>query len=401
MTQIRQTNGVGDELIRSEAYALFCRGALPDPHPPLHELRQREPVNWSPLLNAWLITRCDDVLDLARDTRAVLDRTDASFDQLPLDLRRETEPFSKHVWNWLGMTDLPKHTRLRQIITHAFTPKVIRKLEPRIRHIALDLLDRAKANSNTPDLKTQFADRLPATVICEMLDIPTDMHEQFCAWTLGLVQGVEKTGPTLIEGVKTAQQAYEQMCDFMMPIIHERRKRPGQDLMSLLAQTEYEDQRLNDDEMLGMSVFLFVAGHETMVNLLAKAIMLLLSHLNGLDLTMTDETVMSTAIEEALRYESSITFLGRASGEDMVIRGQPIRKGQIIMLMMNAANRDPPRFADADRFDVIRRDNKHVAFGWGIHLSLGAPLARCEAAIAFDVLFKRYPKSELVDWEPK
>jgi len=198
-------------------------------------------------------------VDLVRDPRLRSDRTAAYFAQLPETARRCARPFARHMQNWLGMTDPPTHTRLRNIILRAFTPAIVRQWEPRIPNICHGLLDRAEGLSDTPDLKTDLADHLPATVICHMLGLSADIHDQFRAWTDGLIPGVEKTGPALIEGVATAQAAYEQMHEFLMPIINERRQRPGDDLISLLAQAEWEGHHLDDDEMLGMSVFLFIA----------------------------------------------------------------------------------------------------------------------------------------------
>ena len=381
--------------MQSKDYEQFCRGALQNPYPLLHELRGHDPVHWSESMHAWVFTRYDDVLELLRDPRAKNDRTDAYFCQLPDEMRAKTAGFERHISNWLGMIDPPKHTRLRELITWAFTPKVVRGLEPRIRDLTRDLLDHIQSIAGPVDLKAEFADRIPATIICEMLELPTDHHDDFRNLVYDILEGVEKTGPALHEGIGIALPAYEKIETFMMPIIEKRRKNPGEDLISRLACGEWEGKRLDDDEMLGLSTFMFVAGHDTTVNLLANGLLCLLQNRDQWDTLKSNRKLIPSAVEEALRYEPSVMLINRVAGEDFEWRSRTIRRGQIIMLMVTGANRDPERFPEPDRFDIARKDNKHLSFGWGDHFCLGAPLARAEASIAFESLSERFPNMQL------
>lgn len=374
----------------SEDYRQYCAGRLADPYPLFHRLRREDPVHWCEPMSGWLITRHDDVMAGFRDPRLSSDRISLNMNAMPEPLRTQMCPLGNHVSNWLGFTDPPKHTRMRGLIMKVFTPRLAEQMGPRVEAIVTGLLDRALPKGEL-DFMAEVAFPLPASVICEILGIPMDYQDRFRRWAEDMLLFAGAVGPSIARVAAPAHASYVELTSYFRELTLERRRTPRTDLLSALAAVEDEEGGLSEAELMGLSVFLFIAGHETTVSLVGNGLLALLNHPAELARLRREPALLATAVEEFLRYESPIQLATRLPVEDLELRGKTIRKGQTVVLMLGAANRDPERFPEPDRLDVGRTENKHTAFGWGSHFCLGAPLARIEAQIALKLLLDRAP----------
>ena len=384
-----------------EEYDLFCDGRLADPYPFFRRLRNEDPVHRSERLDSWLLTRYDDVLAASRDRRFSSDRVSVNMSALSEADRTRYRDLGEHVSNWLGFTDPPKHTRMRNLISGVFTPQLAENMRGRTQEIVDELIDEVEG-SGRMDLVGDLAYPLPATVICEILGVPAGARRQFKTWADDIAAFVGGTGPYAARAAERAEESRKELTGMFRELTLQRRREPREDLITALAAKEGEEEGLTEQELLGLCVFLFVAGFETTVSLISNGILSLLQNRGELERLRSDPSLMETAVEEFLRYESPIQLDTRLIVEDVEFRGRSLRKGQAVMMVRGAANRDPAQFPDPDRFDVGRQNNRHLAFGWGIHFCLGAPLARVEANIAVKTLLERLPDMRLesgeVDW---
>jgi hypothetical protein len=387
-----------DELMASPAYAAFCEGRLADPYPLLAWLRANDPAHWSPVLSSWILTRYDDVVEGLLDRRFANDRIAASMDALPPELRETCAPLGVHVSNWLGYTDPPKHTRLRALVRTTFTPARAEAMEQRIRELTDALLDDL-VEAERADLAQGLAFPLPARVICEILGIPVPRAEEFHRWSEDMGGFTGNVGPTLIEIAPRALASYRELEEFIADMVEERQRCPHHDLIAHLAEAEAAGS-LSRPELTGLSVFALMAGHETTSGLISSALAIVLADEELRAELTADASRYPAAIEEILRLEAPIQFSPRLVAEDVEKHGRTIRAGDVTMLHLGAANRDPERFADPDRLDLDRPNNRHLSFAWGPHFCLGAPLARTEAMIALRRLLERFPDVRLTDPEP-
>lgn len=287
-------------------------------------------------------------------------------------------PFAALGRNMLFL-DPPDHTRLRGLVRDAFTKRTVERLEPRVRSFAHELLD-AVEGEDTWDLVESFALPIPVTIIAELLGVPSEDQPSFREWTKAIL-GTD---------FAAAQLAGMQFVQYFNELAEERRAAPRDDLVSFLLTVEEEGERLDHMEFLGMVFLLLVAGHETTVNLLANGTLELTRHPDQQARLVEDRALLRTGVEELLRFHGPVesTTL-RIAFEDVEIAGVPIPRGAPVIPILFGANRDPRKFDEPDRLDVGRERNPHMAFGFGIHHCLGAPLARMEAIAAFDVLFER------------
>ena len=383
-------------------YDLFCEGLLSDPYPLFHTLRREAPVHWSDRLNGWVLTRYDDVFSANRDLRFASDRASVNMSGLAEPERTRLAPLGEHVSNWLGFTDPPKHTRMRDLVSGTFTFRHAEGLRNRIQQIVDSLLSEVEARGEM-DLVDDFAHPLPATVICEILGVPMENRAQFRSWIEDITEFIGGLGASYLK--RTADKAEEsrkELTHLFRELTLQRRREPREDLITALAAVEGEEGGLSEQELLGLCVFLFAAGHETTVSLIANAMVSLFQNPGELERLRSDPSLMKTAVEEFLRYEPPIQIDTRLMVEDVELRGRTIRKGDAVMLVRAAANRDPEQFPDPDRLDIGRQNNTHLTFGQGIHTCLGAPLARIEGQVALTTLLERFPdirlQSEEVDW---
>jgi cytochrome P450 len=279
-------------------------------------------------------------------------------------------------------SDPPDHTRLRKLVTKAFTARTVEGLRPRIEQAAAGLLDAMPAGSTT-DLISAYALPLPITVICDLLGVPEEDRDRFRAWTLSFVAVVP---PEVL-----AEDA-RQLAAFLAALIEDKRAHPGEDLLSRLVQVSDDGDHLSAGELLSMSFLLLVAGFETTVNLIGNGVLSLLRHPGQLALLQSDPALLPGAVEEFLRYESPLHIATyRFTAEPVRVGGVEIPAGQFVRISVLGANRDERQFADPDRLDITRPPGGHLAFGHGIHHCLGAPLARLEGQIAIGALLRRFP----------
>jgi pimeloyl-[acyl-carrier protein] synthase len=381
------------EVVASDDYRLFCEGRLADPYPLLGWLRRNDPVHFSPRLNAWIMTRYDDVLAGLLDRTMRNDRIAASMSALPANMQSSCAPLGEHVSNWLGYTDPPKHTRLRGRLRTTFTPSLAKALSSRIVQLADELIG-AMLEQEQPDLVSSFAFPLPARVIGEVLGIPTDDLRDFQRWSDAMVAFTGHIGPTLVEIAPRAMDSYLELEEFIEKRAARRSNTDG--LIARLVEDERSGE-MSREEVTGLSVFTLVAGHETTASLLANGLLMLLDDEQLRNRLVSQPDLFPAAIEEFLRLEAPIQFSPRLAGDTFERRGKTIRRGDAVVLHLGAANRDPERFPDADRVDLMRSDNRHLSFAWGLHFCLGAPLARAEAAIALPRLLERMSDFRRVD----
>src|SRR5829696_579655 len=364
-----------------------------NPYPTYAELRSTLPIHRINLPDGrgvWLVTRYEDVLAIFKDERFVKDwrkvLTPEQLARIP-QIPPVMEPLSKNMLE----TEPPDHERLRALVSKAFTPRLIARMRPHIQAIADSLLD-AVEDRGEMDLIDDYAFPLPITVIAELLGVPSEDRNKFRAWTDAAVSG-NGTAEYLERVLVHHMQAFS---DYLLEMFEEKRMNPKDDLISALVQAEEAGERLSEDELLGMVFLLLIAGHETTVNLIGNGVLALLQHPDQLEQLHNDPSPIKGAVEELLRYDGPVeTSTERFAREDVAIGGTVIQRGEMVLVVIAAADRDPEQFADPDALDITRLDNRHLAFGKGIHHCLGAPLARMEGQIAIGTLLSRMPKLRL------
>jgi cytochrome P450 PksS len=353
--------------------------------------------------DAWLVTDYEDAEAILRDNRTSKDL--ASSPMVSNEQKSSSnQAYFSNIASWrrdLLTTDPPDHTRLRNLVTKAFTPAMIESLRPRIQQIADELLDAVQPRRSM-DLIADFAFPLPITVISEMLGVPLADRDRFRAWTQVIM-----VVPDNPEQQQSSAAAQEEFVQYIRRLLAEKRASPAGDLISSLIRTEENGDSLSEKELISMIWLLIVAGHETTVNLIGNGTLELLEHPDQMRLLREDPTLIPTAVEELLRFTSPVDLsTGRWANEDIPIRDRVIHKGEAVFVALGAANMDPQAFQSPEKLDVARKENKHLAFGKGIHYCLGAPLARLEGQIAFASLLRRLPDLRLaVDpdqlvWKP-
>jgi len=374
-----------------------------NPFPLYADLRQRAPVHRN-ALGFWVFARHADCLALLRDRRTSADdayidpeRLSAEFrfgsgaDDPEVTARRDMRPFL--------FRDPPDHTRLRGLVSKAFTPKVVESLRARTQQIVDELLDTA-FEADRVDLLESFAYPLPVRIICDMLGVPVADQDRFKSWSTSLARGLDPDFLLTGEAIKDRDDAVMQFAQYFFELLAERRRSPGDDLLSRLVEVEDDGGVLSEAELLSTCILLLVAGHETTVNLISGGTLALLRHPDQLERFRTDPEVTRSGVEEMLRYVSPVQLTGRAMIEDIEIAGVTLRAGDFVMVLIASGNHDADQFPDPERFDVGRTSNNHLGFGFGIHHCLGAPLARMETQVALTSLVRRAPDLAVTVDEP-
>lgn len=343
---------------------------------------------------AWVAFRHEDVVAILKDPRFVKDIRKLSPPQDQRESVHENASVNKFVeWtkqmpNMLTV-DPPDHTRLRRLASKAFTPHTIEGLRPRIQQIADELLDAVQERGRM-DLITDFAYPLPMTVISEMLGIPAADRNQFREWTRELLSA--SLDPNQADDVGAV---LDKFVEYIKALLADKRIHPGKDITSGLVQAYDEGDQLSENELISTIWLLIVAGHETTVNLIGNGILALLQHPEQMRLLRSDPSLLPSAVEELLRYAGPVIIGSRLAAEDLTLHGKEIREGEMVLVSLAGANLDPHRFSNPEALDITREENEHLAFGKGIHLCLGAPLARLEGQIAFGTLLQRLPHLRL------
>jgi cytochrome P450 len=360
-----------------------------NPFPVYRVMRRVAPVFHDRRHGLWMLFDFESVKRALHDPETFSSRAGAPGEK-PLD--------------WLIFTDPPLHTKLRGIIMRTFTPRAIAELEPRIRELVGGLLDRAIERWEM-DVAADFAVPLPLIVIADMLGIPEAERAPLKRWSdaiLGLSDAVAG-GETAARAVETFRAASAEMAPFVARLLDERRAAPRNDLLTRLLEAEVDGERLAGKDVLDFFHLLLLAGSETTTNLIGSAILCFNDHPAQLSRLRAEPDRLPAAIEEVLRFRSPVQMVFRQTRRDVEVRGRTIPAGQLVLLVIGSANRDPRQFPDPARFDITRDPNGHVAFGHGIHFCIGAPLARLEARIALSEFLGRVKgfSPTAGGWEPR
>ncbi|MGI5325566.1 cytochrome P450 [Actinomadura nitritigenes] len=383
-------------------YEPWAPGFVADPYPVFARLRGERPAFFHEPTGQWVISRYTDVDALLRDRRlgrSYLHVTGhEEFGQEP-----EAE-FLKPFWDLIraGMLDVepPTHTRLRRLVSKAFTARMVEGLRPMIRRLAGELAGTLAAKGGG-DLLAEVAEPLPVNVIAEMLGVPVEDRPLLRPWSADICGMYELNPPEEVQ--RTAVRAAVEFSDYLRDLARSRRREPRDDLISALAQVVDEGDRLTEDELIGTCVLLLNAGHEATVNATGNGWWALFRNPGELERLRGDMSLVPTAVEELLRYDTPAPMFERWVLEDITVAGVDIPRGAEVALQFASANRDPAVFADPDRLDLARDPNPHITFGLGIHYCLGAPLARIEMAESLSALLQLAPGLRLVsepEWKP-
>ncbi len=363
---------------------------IEDPFPVLRRLQAEDPVHWSEILKSWVLTRYDDVRAALADPRLSADRLTSFLRHQAGDrpLAEALAELGRSLGLWAVFTDPPLHTRLRGLLTDAFTPRAVETLRPTVRALVDALIDGVAAAGRL-DLVRDIAAPLPVAVIGDLLGVPRVDGPALKQWSDDLATFVGSAVATS-DKYERAAASLREMNAYFRALAAERRARPRQDVLSALVAAAGQG-RLADDELVASCTLLLFAGHETTTNLIGNGVLALLRHPDQCERWRRDPTLTATAVEELLRFEGPGQALVRVALDDLAIGGRRIRRGDRLFVMINAANRDPRRFVDPDRLDLGREPNPHLTFGHGRHFCVGAPLARLEAQVALPRLLERLP----------
>jgi cytochrome P450 len=379
----------------------FEPGFADDPYEQYGNVRATNPVHQS-VFGAWILFGYDDVVKMLRDPSLSVEADKAEV--VPNGLLRDPRDDVAESRSSRAMLNLdpPDHTRLRRLVSKAFTPRVIEGLRPRVQQLVDVALDEAR-EKGTADVIADLAFPLPFAVISEMLGLPDDRRNEVRGWSHAMVKTLD---PIITEDeLQAAITSAARMMEYVTEMVEWKRKQPADDLLSALVAVEDEGERLTTDELHDQVILLYIAGHETTVNLIGNGTLALLRNRDQLELLHDDPTlVVSGAVDELLRYDSPVQFSRRITLQDVELGGRHIPKGSFVLTGLGAANRDPAHWGeDAATLDLKREGaHQHVAFGGGVHHCLGAALARLEAQVAIGSVVSRFPKIELaadaVEW---
>lgn len=367
-------------------YDLYSHDAKANIHAIHAQMRADNPLICQPGLDGetmiWFVTGYDEAEAVLRDDQHFVRESRHALGEDAYEMTDFDQLINNHMLN----KDWDDHRRLRTLVSKAFTPRMVRRLEPRVQAIADELIN-AVADRGEMDLMADYAFHLPTIVIAELLGIPAETREKFKAWANAAVT------PAMDEAsMAESMQLLQEFVGFLQQFFADRRDNPRDDLTSALIEAEEDGDRLSQQELFSMLFLLIVAGHETTVSLIGNAMVALWQHPDQLKLLQEKPELMKTAVEELLRYDGPVerTF-NRWAVEDIEISGVTLPKGSIVIPIISAANRDPKKFDNPDKLDITRQQNPHMAFGKGVHYCVGAPLARMEAEIALSTLLRRLP----------
>lgn len=384
------------------AFNLMDPAFVRDPYPAYAMLRARAPV-WKSPMGVWVLTRYDDIAKLLKDQRFVHDFDGNISDPRNRGALRE-EPVYKQLGRSMLLRDPPDHTRLRGLVAKAFTARRVEEMRPQIEKIVNGLIDKL-APLGKMDVIEDFSHKLPVVVICDMLGIPEEDRAQFLTGYRVSGRAIDPTPMTQAELDQVNANILGGRAYFAK-LFELRRKQPGDDLTSALLQVQDEkDGRLSEDELFANISLLFAAGHETTTNLIGNGLLALHRNRDQWDKLVADPSLASSAVEELLRYDSSVQLTSRKASVDVEIGGQQIQRGDEVICLLGAGNRDPEAYENAEKLDITRKNVRPLSFGGGIHTCLGAQLARLEGEIAFRALAMRLPNMRLENmdnpqWKP-
>lgn len=359
-----------------------------DPQSTWRDLREAGPIYRSRAFATFVCTRYDDVLEVLRSPDFSTDRSEVPAMRWIERMSRDEPEFAGLLSRNLLTIDGDDHRRLRGLVSKGFTPRRVAQLRPRLEVVIEELLDRA-ATQGEMELVRDVAHPFPVIAIAELLGVPPDDQERFRSWSSVLVQLLDPLQGR--GGAAPMIEATREIFDYFRPLLAERRANPRDDLISAMIAAEQDGERLDEVDLLALSSLLLVAGHETTSNLIGNAVLLMLRFPDERKRLQDDLSLLPSAVDECLRFESPIQLTDRAVVRDCTLAGQALKRNQMVAVVLAAANRDPAHFPEPDRFDVGRRDNNHLAFGHGNHFCLGSQLAKLEGELALGALLRCFP----------
>jgi pimeloyl-[acyl-carrier protein] synthase len=371
-------------------YHLLDPKVLANPYPLYERLRSEDPVHWDPYLHAWVVTSYPEAVEVLH--RFSADRTPTP-DKLAALGMAELGPIAHVMVRQMLFLDPPQHTRVRRLASVAFTPRRVERLRDHIQQIADSLIDDAIARDEM-DVIEDLANPLPAIVTAEMLGVPVTDHRRLKGWSQDFAEmlGNFQHNPGRAARVAASLEA---MVAYFRAAVRRQATHPTEGLVNALTTAEVDGDRFTEDEVVANIIVTLVGGQETTTNLIGNGLLTLLRHPDEMERLRRSPELIASAVEELLRYESPSQHTARLAPDDVELGGRAIKRGQAVIAVMGAANRDPDRFADPDRLDLERTDNRHLAFGWAAHFCFGAPLARIEGQLAFAALLERLPRLRL------
>lgn len=374
---------------------------LADPYPSYAALREAGPIHWSEEFfgGAWLLTRHADVEAVLRDDARFSAQRTGGWVRQNQASRGDLRGFQQLFARAMLFLDAPDHPRIRGVLKAGFYGDVLRRLVPAIERRVDALLDTVDADAGF-DFMQALARPLPAEVMAMLMDVPASDRADFIAWSDDLAVFIGATGPS-IEQAHRAQTSLLAMSSYFEQLVSQRRDAPADDLVSLLLCAEATGDIRSRAELLAQCTMLLFAGHETTRNLLGNGLQALLSHPDQWQRLQRDPSLLPGALRELLRYDSPVQYTGRRVATDLALHGQQLRRGDLVVALIGAANRDPARYADADRLDIARRPGGLLSFGAGPHVCIGAGLTLLEAEVVFGRLLRRFPRLRLVDAQPR
>ena len=365
-------------------YQLLDPEVLANPYPLYEQLRTEAPVHWDPYLHAWVVTRYADVVTVLHHFSANRTPTPEQFAAIGL---AELAPLAQVMVKQMLFMDAPDHTRLRGLASTAFTPARVEALRSHIKEILNNLLEPLLCVGRM-DVIADLAAPLPAIVTAEMMGVPIADANQLKDWSADFAEVLGNFQHNPDRASRTLK-CVEEMTSYFRDAIALMRTQPREGLINALLTAEIDGDRLTEEEVIANCIVTMVGGQETTTNLIGNGVLTLVRNPDQLERLRNDLTLIPSAVEELLRYESPSQHTARICPQDTELGGKLIRKGQAVIAVMGAGNRDPERFPDPDRLDLARKDNRHLAFGWASHFCFGAPLARIEGQLTFEAIARR------------
>ena len=371
-------------------YQLLDPEVLANPYTLYHKLRSQYPVHWDPFLHAWVVTRYADVVHVLHQYSANRTPTPEQLSALNLSA---LNPIAEVMVRQMLFLDPPDHTRLRTLASAAFTPRRVEQLRSHIQDVMDTLLD-AVVSKGSMDVIADFAGPAPAIVTAELLGVPAADHAQLKEWSQDFAEmlGNFQHNPDRFSRVL---RSVKNLCGYFRSAMREQASHSREGLVQAMMSAEIEGTRFTEEEIIANLIVTMVGGLETTTNLIGNGVLTLLRHPSEFDRLRADLSLIPSAVEELLRYESPSQHTARLAPADVELGGKSIRKRQAVIAVMAAGNRDPERFPEPDVLDIARKSNQHLAFGWAAHFCFGAALARLEGQIAFNAILRRLPELRL------
>ena len=384
------------------ALDFISKDYIDNPYKTYNLMRSHKPILFSQTTRLHWVTKMEFAQEMLRDKRfSVDDRKYPIAEKRRKEFKKAGREIMLEQFENPSMLKLdpPDHSRIRKLVQYGFTNRYITSLEPEIKKIVEDCLDKVH-NQDSFDLIEDLAKPLPAIVIAKMMGLPNEDLDQFQAWSEDLLVGVGGIG-TSKEDIKKSGDAYEALIRYFEEIILSRKTSPGDDFIGKLIQAEESGDKLNIKEMYGTCLLLLIAGHETTTRLIGNGMFTLFNHQEQMSLLQSNYELIPNAIEEMLRYEPPVHATVRFAENEMIYDGKTYKRGTPFAVSIAGANRDPEANKNPNEFNIFREDIKHISFGYGPHMCIGASLARIESRIAFEALFERFKNLNLLDKNPK